>query len=132
MYGISCYRLREIYETHRPWKNAVSLCCRRRYVWLPGALTGLERDRECVCVCARAKACGNRNTCQCLRQLPIVKILRKSQGVCLDRKYQRLVSYSVARCLYLYVTISTLNSFSSLQYDKLTCDVNMTPETEKA
>jgi hypothetical protein len=63
-----------------------------------GALTGLGS----VC----AKACGSRNTCQCLWKLPIVKILRKSQGVCLDKKW--LISYRVARCLYSYVTVSTL------------------------
>jgi hypothetical protein len=41
-----------------------------------GSLTGLGCVCVCACVYAWAKACGNRNTCQCLRQSPIVKILR--------------------------------------------------------
>jgi hypothetical protein len=35
-----------MYETHRPWKTAVTLCYRRWYVWLP---QGFDWFRVCVC-----------------------------------------------------------------------------------
>jgi hypothetical protein len=81
-----------------------------------------------VCVCVWAKTRASRNTPQCLPQLPVVKMLHKSQGVCLDRKYQRLQGCTVF--VFVCDNINS-NSFSSLNCGKLTCDVNMTNVLEK-